>query len=189
MQTPICHAAQPALVSRPSLPTRPRPPRPAPARPQVKVIRGGQQLTVPNYEVVVGDLMLLDTGDKIIADGYVAEVRGQGAGRAGAGRGRRLPPPGRQAAGWGSHPPTAGGPAAPAGGASGRARAACAPPPTPALRPPCSVLRPAPQTHGLIVDEASLTGESDPVKKGPVEAGQEPWVRSGTQVRSLSRPS
>ncbi len=51
-------------------------PRTAPAaRPQVKVIRGGQQQTVPNYEVVVGDLMLLDTGDKIIADGYVVEVR------------------------------------------------------------------------------------------------------------------
>ncbi len=36
------------------------------------------------------------------------------------------------------------------------------------------------QVHGLVVDEASLTGESDPVKKGP---GDEPWVRSGTQVR------
>ena len=34
-----------------------------------------------------------------------------------------------------------------------------------------------------MVDEASLTGESDPVKKGPVESGMEPWVRSGTQVR------
>lgn len=41
----------------------------------------------------------------------------------------------------------------------------------------------SPQTHGLVVDEASLTGESDPVKKGPVESGMEPWVRSGTQVR------
>ena len=30
-----------------------------------------------------------------------------------------------------------------------------------------------------MVDEASLTGESDPVKKGPQD---EPWVRSGTQV-------
>jgi Ca2+-transporting ATPase len=77
---------------------------------EVKVIRGGQQQTVPNYEVVVGDLMLLDTGDKIIADGFVVE------------------------------------------------------------------------THGLVVDEASLTGESDPVKKGPADAGMEPWVRSGTQV-------
>ena len=35
------------------------------------------------------------------------------------------------------------------------------------------------QGHGLVVDEASLTGESDPVKKGP---NDEPWVRSGTQV-------
>ena len=51
-------------------------PGPTPAlRPQVKVIRNGQQQTVPNYEVVVGDLMLLDTGDKIIADGYITEVR------------------------------------------------------------------------------------------------------------------
>jgi magnesium-transporting ATPase (P-type) len=45
------------------------------------VIRGGQQQTVPNYEVVVGDLMLLDTGDKIIADGFVVEVRSTGRGQ------------------------------------------------------------------------------------------------------------
>lgn len=38
------------------------------------------------------------------------------------------------------------------------------------------------QVHGLVVDEASLTGESDPVKKGPAPKN-EPWVRSGTQVR------
>ncbi|KAL4450031.1 hypothetical protein ABPG77_010700 [Micractinium sp. CCAP 211/92] len=75
---------------------------------EVKVIRGGQQLTIPNTDVVVGDVMLLDTGDKIVADGYTIEV------------------------------------------------------------------------HGLVVDEASLTGESDPVKKGPEP--KEPWVRSGTQV-------
>ena len=50
---------------------------------EVKVIRGGQQLTITNTDVVVGDLMLLDTGDKIIADGYTTEV-GAGA-LAGAG--------------------------------------------------------------------------------------------------------
>ncbi|EFN57544.1 hypothetical protein CHLNCDRAFT_6358, partial [Chlorella variabilis] len=76
---------------------------------EVKVMRGGKELTIPNHDVVVGDVMLLDTGDKIIADGFTIEV------------------------------------------------------------------------HGLVVDEASLTGESDPVKKG-AELGQEPWVRSGTQI-------
>lgn len=75
---------------------------------EVKVVRGGQQLTVTNLDIVVGDVMLLEAGDKIIADGYTGEV------------------------------------------------------------------------HGLVVDEASLTGESDPVKKGG--PGQECWVRSGTQV-------
>ncbi|EFN50910.1 hypothetical protein CHLNCDRAFT_59377 [Chlorella variabilis] len=74
----------------------------------VKVLRGGQQLTVANTELVVGDVVLLEAGDKIVADGYTIEV------------------------------------------------------------------------HGLVVDEASLTGESDPVKKGGDR--HEPWVRSGTQV-------
>lgn len=48
----------------------------------VKVIRDGQQLTVPNTDVVVGDVMLLDTGDKIVADGYVIEVGRRGRGSA-----------------------------------------------------------------------------------------------------------
>ena len=40
------------------------------------------------------------------------------------------------------------------------------------------------ESHGLIIDEASLTGEADPIKK----TLEEPWVRSGTQVkRSRSR--
>lgn len=48
------------------------------------MVRGGQTMTVPNYEVVVGDVMLLDTGDKIIADGYTIEVRGIGGPLAGS---------------------------------------------------------------------------------------------------------
>ena len=64
-------------------------------------------MLVKSYDVVVGDIMMLDTGDKIIAD--------------------------------------------------------------------CLVV----STQGLIVDEASLTGESDPIKKDE----NDPWVRSGTQVR------
>jgi cation transport ATPase len=34
------------------------------------------------------------------------------------------------------------------------------------------------ESHGLVVDEASLTGESDPIKK----SDEDPWCRSGTQV-------
>jgi P-type Ca2+ transporter type 2C len=74
---------------------------------EVKVIRGGDMRLVKNYEVVVGDLLLLDTGDKLIADGVLAE------------------------------------------------------------------------THGLVVDEASLTGESEPIKK---TLDEDPWCRSGTQI-------
>ena len=40
---------------------------------EVKVIRDGEQILVENTEVVVGDLLLLDTGDKIVADGIVAK--------------------------------------------------------------------------------------------------------------------
>ena len=43
---------------------------------EVKVMRGGKELTIPNHDVVVGDVMLLDTGDKIIADGFTIEVGG-----------------------------------------------------------------------------------------------------------------
>ncbi|KAG2453779.1 hypothetical protein HYH02_001989 [Chlamydomonas schloesseri] len=77
----------------------------------VKVTRGGKQVLVPNTEVVVGDVMFLDTGDKVIADGIVID------------------------------------------------------------------------SQGLVLDEASLTGESDPIKKDPVS---DPWVRSGTTVNEGS---
>lgn len=33
------------------------------------------QVTVPNTDLVVGDIMLLDTGDKISADGIVVEAQ------------------------------------------------------------------------------------------------------------------
>lgn len=39
--------------------------------------------------------------------------------------------------------------------------------------------------HGLVIDEASLTGEADPVKK---TAEKDPWCRSGTQVRVTEGP-
>eukprot|EP00775_Hariotina_reticulata_P009045 gene9045-9216_t len=73
---------------------------------EVKVVRDGKTVLVKNHDVVVGDLLLLDTGDKVVADGLVIE------------------------------------------------------------------------SFGLVVDEASLTGESDPIKKSE----EDPWCRSGTQV-------
>lgn len=73
----------------------------------VKVLRAGKQELVVNNDVVVGDLLLLDAGDKIVADCILVE-----------------------------------------------------------------------NTQQLVLDEASLTGESDPVKKNV----EDPWIRSGTQV-------
>lgn len=75
----------------------------------VKVLRDGKESVVGNHELVVGDVMVLDTGDKVVADGV--EIDG----------------------------------------------------------------------HALVIDEASLTGESDPIKKTP---DGDFWCRSGTQVRS-----
>ncbi|KAL3147296.1 hypothetical protein ABBQ32_002784 [Trebouxia sp. C0010 RCD-2024] len=73
---------------------------------EVTVVRGGTNQLVPNTDIVVGDVLVLATGDKVTADGIVIEA------------------------------------------------------------------------HGLIIDEASLTGEADPIKK----TLEDPWVRSGTQV-------
>ncbi|DBB05302.1 TPA: hypothetical protein ACH3X3_010532 [Trebouxia sp. C0006] len=73
---------------------------------EVTVVRGGSNKLIPNTGVVVGDVLVLTTGDKVTADGIVIE------------------------------------------------------------------------SHGMIIDEASLTGEADPIKKTP----EDPWVRSGTQV-------
>ncbi len=56
----------------------------------IKVLRGGQQILVENTDIVVGDVMLLDTGDKVVADAIVIDsqvgCRGRGGGRGGEGR-------------------------------------------------------------------------------------------------------
>lgn len=75
----------------------------------VKVLRNGQEALIPNTELLVGDVLLLDTGDKIAADG-IAFI-----------------------------------------------------------------------SYGLVADEASLTGESEPQHKGQDEL----WCLSGTQVCHL----
>ena len=72
----------------------------------VKMIRGGSQILVPNPQIVVGDVIILQTGDKITADGIVIE------------------------------------------------------------------------SNNMVVDEASLTGESEPIKKG----SKDMFCRAGTTV-------
>lgn len=72
----------------------------------MKMKRGGDQVLVPNHDIVVGDVIILQTGDKITADGIVIE------------------------------------------------------------------------SNNMVVDEASLTGESEPIKKGSKDL----FCRSGTTV-------
>lgn len=43
---------------------------------EVKVVRNGEELLVENIDVVVGDLLVLDTGDKIVADGILIKAFG-----------------------------------------------------------------------------------------------------------------
>lgn len=73
---------------------------------EVKMRRGGSQVLVPNQQIVVGDVIILQTGDKITADGIVIE------------------------------------------------------------------------SNNMVVDEASLTGESEPIKKG----SKDMFCRAGTTV-------
>lgn len=138
---------------------------------EVKVVRGGQQVIVPNTNVVVGDLLLLEAGDKVVADGYMVEVSPchllwqLACGQAGCS--------GCCKAGRGWWPSSAGSLAAPTptmvSFAVGLAKDLFH----------LKFLPPHPQAHGCVIDEASLTGESDPVKKG---GDHDPWVRSGTQA-------
>ena len=74
---------------------------------EIKTLRGGHLTMVTNHDLVVGDVVILDAGDKLVADMLMFE------------------------------------------------------------------------SHGLVVDEASLTGESEPIKK---HLDSDPWLRSGTQV-------
>ena len=43
---------------------------------KIKVVRDGVQQLINNTEIVVGDILLLETGDKIVADGVVIESNG-----------------------------------------------------------------------------------------------------------------
>ena len=70
------------------------------------MIRGGAQVLIPNPEIVVGDVIILQTGDKITADGIVID------------------------------------------------------------------------SNNMVVDEASLTGESEPIRKG----SKDMFCRAGTTV-------
>ena len=39
-------------------------------------MRGGRECLVTNTDVVVGDVLLLDTGDRVVADGVAVEAHG-----------------------------------------------------------------------------------------------------------------
>lgn len=43
---------------------------------EVKALRGGHECLVTNTDVVVGDILLLDTGDRVVADGIAVETHG-----------------------------------------------------------------------------------------------------------------
>ena len=43
---------------------------------EVKAVRGGRECLVTNTDVVVGDVLLLDTGDRLVADGIAVEAHG-----------------------------------------------------------------------------------------------------------------
>ncbi len=118
---------------------------------------------VPNTEVVVGDVMFLDTGDKIIADGIVIDAQVCVATEARCCSRAAWTMRAQEANGGGpAHFPVSG-------------KRSCITTATPACIPNNS--------QGLIIDEASLTGESDPIKK---DADTDPWVRSGTTVNEGS---
>ena len=40
----------------------------------MKVLRDGQESLIPNTEILVGDIAILDTGDKIPADGVAFQL-------------------------------------------------------------------------------------------------------------------
>jgi Ca2+-transporting ATPase len=134
---------------------------------ETKVLRGGHVCIVPNFDVVVGDVMLVDTGDKIVADGVM--VDGHHLVRAGA-RARAA-----VLVGWRFVLGSSAGRMQPADCACACAALSLASA-TDVMSPH---LPPSPPPCPQVVDEASLTGESDPIKKSPDE---DPWCRSGTQV-------
>lgn len=43
----------------------------------VKVIRNGNQSVISTFDVLVGDVVLLEAGDKLCADGFVIEYDGE----------------------------------------------------------------------------------------------------------------
>jgi Ca2+-transporting ATPase len=42
----------------------------------IKVQRGGEQVLVSNHKIVVGDIVFLDTGDKVVADCILCTCQG-----------------------------------------------------------------------------------------------------------------
>ncbi len=61
---------------------------------EVKAVRGGRECLVTNTDVVVGDVLVLDTGDKLVADGVAVEAFGLVIDEARAPPASRPPPAG-----------------------------------------------------------------------------------------------
>lgn len=43
--------------------------------PDARVLRGGQELSIPTKEIVTGDIVILEAGDYVPADGRLLEAR------------------------------------------------------------------------------------------------------------------
>lgn len=60
--------------------------KPKPGMAQVRVVRGGKERSISTYDLLVGDVLLIDTGDILPADGLLFESSNLRCGPQGAGR-------------------------------------------------------------------------------------------------------
>ena len=51
------------------------------AAPEAKVVRGGQELEIPTEDIVPGDVVIIEAGDRVFADARLVEASRKRAGR------------------------------------------------------------------------------------------------------------